>query len=190
MLSHIGVVTNISDSLAHCKAGKTVFTSLPFYHAYGLVTCVWVNMLNGAHMYVNGNLKMMLRDMRAAQAESLCSVPLIMETIYRRVWEAIEEAGKKEQVEKLIRLNLFLKKFGLSFQTGKLKAAKEKFFGPLHIVSCGGAHISKKYARSWIFLASVSFRDMELQSVLLSFLLTAISPLRWVPLATCSLILT
>lgn len=144
MLSHIGVVTNISDSLAHCKAGKTVFTSLPFYHAYGLVTCVWVNMLNGAHMYVNGNLKMMLRDMRAAQAESLCSVPLIMETIYRRVWEAIEEAGKKEQVEKLIRLNLFLKKFGLSFQTGKLKAAKEKFFGPLHIVSCGGAHISKK----------------------------------------------
>ena len=144
MLSQIGVVTNISDSLAHVKAGKTVFTSLPFYHTYGLVTCVWVNMLNGAHMYVNGNLKTMIRDLRAAQAESLCSVPLIMEAIYRQIWEKIEESGKKEQVKKVIRLNLFLKKFGLSFQTGKLRAAKESFFGPLHIVSCGGAHISKQ----------------------------------------------
>lgn len=144
MLSHIGVVTNISDSLAHVKAGKTVFTALPFYHTYGLVTCVWVNLLNGAHLYINGNLKTMLRDMRAAQAESLCAVPLIMETIYRQIWAKIEAAGKKEQVQKIIRINRWLNKIGLSFQTQKLRAIKESFFGPLHIVSCGGAHISRR----------------------------------------------
>lgn len=144
MLSHVGAVTNICDSLSHVSCGKTVFTSLPFYHTYGLLTCVFTNMLNGSHMFLNGNIKTLFRDLMAARAESICAVPIIMETIHAQIWAKLEQAGKAEEVRKLIDLNLFLRHFGLSFGTKKLREIKEKAFGPMFIVPCGGAHISKQ----------------------------------------------
>lgn len=71
MLSEVGILTNAADSMRLVGVGATVFTSLPFYHTYGL-TCSVINMLlHGSTVGVNGSLKTMMRDLKAFAPETM-----------------------------------------------------------------------------------------------------------------------
>jgi len=142
MLSQSAILTNASDALANVAIGERAFTSLPFYHTYGL-TCSVLSMLIGrAHLYINGNLKTVMRDIHLAKPHTMLTVPLMLETIYAKMWQTAEEAGKAKGLRKLLDLKKNL--YALGFRTpGKtLDALREKCFGTIKLVICGGAHMN------------------------------------------------
>lgn len=144
MLSQSAILTNASDALANVAIGDVAFTSLPFYHTYGF-TCSVLSMLIGkAHLYINGNLKTVMRDIQLARPHTMLTVPLMLETIYARLWMTAEETGRAKALRKLLDIKKVM--FSLGFKTpGKtLDALREKCFGTIRLIICGGAHMSSE----------------------------------------------
>ena len=142
MLSEVGILTNAADSMRLVAVGATVFTSLPFYHTYGL-TCSVINMLlHGSTVGVNGSLKTMMRDLKTFAPETMMAVPLIVETLHQNIWRTLRKQGKEEAVLKYIKLFQLGRKFNITLHPAFLQPIREAFGGHLSLIICGGAHLS------------------------------------------------
>ncbi len=142
MLSQEAILTNAADAIANVTIGSIVFTSLPFYHTYGMNCAVIAMLLSGAHVFINGNLKTVMRDLQLSQANTMLTVPLMLETIHSKMWLSAEESGKSEGLRKLLKIRKFLLKLGIKKNFKKLDQLRQKCFGTLDLVICGGAHMS------------------------------------------------
>lgn len=152
MLSHGAILTNASDALANVAIGKVAFTSLPFYHTYGL-TCSVLSMLIGkAHLYINGNLKTVMRDIQLANPHTMLTVPLLLETIHNKLWANAEEKGKTQSLKSLFKLLEFQNKFGIRRVGKKAAAIREQCFGTIELIICGGAHMNADIMREFGYL--------------------------------------
>lgn len=141
MLSQKALLTNAADAIANVAVGSRTFTSLPFYHTYGLTCSVIAMLLAGTHLYINGNLKTVMRDIHLAKAHTLLTVPLMLETIHSKIWLAAEENGKADGLRKLLRLRKFLFSLGIKKSGKTLDALREKSVGSIRLIICGGAHM-------------------------------------------------
>lgn len=144
MLSQEAILTNASDAIANVTIGSVVFTSLPFYHTYGLNCAVFAMLLSGAHVFINGNLKTVMRDLQLSKANTMLTVPLMLETIHNKMWLTAEETGKADGLRLLLKLRKFLLSIGIKKNFKKLEQLREKCFGTLDLVICGGAHMSSE----------------------------------------------
>ena len=152
MLSHGAILTNASDALANVAIGNVAFTSLPFYHTYGL-TCSVLSMLIGkAHLYINGNLKTVMRDIQLSNPHTMLTVPLMLETIHNKLWLTAEETGNTQGLKSLLKLKELQHKFGIRTCGKKVDSIREKCFGTIKLIICGGAHMSADIMREFGYL--------------------------------------
>lgn len=142
LLSHEAVLTNASDALANVAIGKVAFTSLPFYHTYGLTCSVLSMLIGGAKLYINGNLKTVMRDIHLAEPHTMLTVPLMLETIHRNLWQNAEDTGKASGLRKLLKLRRMTQALGVKKCCKTLAAVREKCFGKIKLIICGGAHMN------------------------------------------------
>lgn len=142
MLSHEAILTNASDALANVAIGEVAFTSLPFYHTYGLTCSVLSMLIGGAKLYINGNLKTVMRDIKLAGPHTMLTVPLMLEAIHRGLWQSAQESGKADGLRKLLKLRGLLMRLGVKKCGKTLDGVREKCFGKIRLIICGGAHMN------------------------------------------------
>lgn len=152
MLSHKAILTNAADAMANVKVGKTVFTALPFYHTYGLTCAVIDMLLVGSHVYINGSMKAMMRDLMLAQPHTMLTVPLVLETIHNRLWATAEDNGKAESLRKLLKIKKAMYAVGLKKPGKILDALRQKVLGNVRIIICGGAHMNPEISEEFAYL--------------------------------------
>ena len=152
MLSHKAILTNAADAMANVKVGKTVFTALPFYHTYGLTCAVIDMLLVGSHVYINGSMKTMMRDLMLAQPHTMLTVPLVLETIHNRLWATAEDNGKAESLRKLLKIKKAMYAVGLKKPGKILDALRQKVLGNVRIIICGGAHMNPEISEEFAYL--------------------------------------
>lgn len=152
LLSHRAILTNASDALANVTIGDVAFTSLPFYHTYGM-TCSVLSMLIGkAHLFINGNLKTVMRDIQLANPHTMLTVPLMLETIYSKIWITAEETGKVKQLKTLFELKKLQFSLGIRKSGKTLDALRKKCFGTIRLIICGGAHMSSEIMEKFEYM--------------------------------------
>ncbi|MBE6895663.1 MAG: hypothetical protein E7477_01060 [Ruminococcaceae bacterium] len=152
MLSQEAILTNASDALANVSIGEVAFTALPFYHTYGL-TCSVLSMLIGkAHLYINGNIKTVMRDIQLANPHTMLTVPLMLETIHSNMWVAVNASGKADKLKKLLNIRKFLLSVGIKKNFKVLDSLREKCFGSIRLIICGGAHMSRNIMEEFFSL--------------------------------------
>lgn len=142
MLSQEAILINASDAVSNVAIGQRVFTSLPFYHTYGLTCAVFAMLIADGHLFINGNLKTVMRDIQLSKANTLLTVPLMLETIHNKMWASAEESGKANALRKLLKVRKFLLRLGIKKNFKALDRVREKCFGTLDMVICGGAHMN------------------------------------------------
>lgn len=86
MLSHYNLLINVYGQNIYVKKHDKVFTHLPFYHTYGMSASVLNSLQSGEHLYINGNLKTVMRDLQLANPDTLLTVPLMLENISNQIW--------------------------------------------------------------------------------------------------------
>ena len=152
MLSQSAILTNASDALANVSIGERAFTSLPFYHTYGLTCSVLSMLIPGTHLYINGNMKTVMRDLQLAKAHTLLTVPLMLETIHSKIWLNAEENGKAEALKKLFWLKKLMFALGYKKSGKTLDAIREKTLGTIKLIICGGAHMSSEIMEEFHYM--------------------------------------
>lgn len=146
-LTHRNLLQNAGAAVATVDLGGSIFTGLPFYHAYGLNCGVFCSLLKGARLTINGNLRTMMRDMTLAQAKTLVAVPLMLEAVYQAAWAQIRRDGREEAVNSLLKRYFALKKVGIQYARAERMKLRDTYFGSLRLSVCGGAHVNAEISR-------------------------------------------
>ena len=152
MLSQYAILTNASDALANVAVGSRTFTSLPFYHTYGLTCSVLSMLIPGTHLYINGNLRTVMKELQMAKPHTLLTVPLMLETIHSKIWLSAEESGKAEGLKNLLKLKKIQHAVGLKNSGKTLDAIREKTVGTIKLLICGGAHMSREIMEEFMYM--------------------------------------
>lgn len=150
MLSQQAILTNASDALANVRIGERTFTSLPFYHTYGLTCSVLSMLIPGSHLFINGNLKTVMRDLQLSRADTLLTVPLMLEMIHGKMWNTAEESGNAAKLNSLFSITKFLRMLGIRKPGKVLESIKEKCFGNIDLIICGGAHMNQEIMEQFL----------------------------------------
>jgi len=149
MLSQGGILQNVSDTGPYVRLHERVFSSLPFYHAYGINTAVMNSFIRGCHLYINGDLKTTMRDLQLAKPGSMLTVPLMVEAIHNQIWLTAEKAGKANSLKTLMTVARLCKALHLPIHFKTFDALRAKISDSLELIICGGAHLSREIAEEF-----------------------------------------
>ena len=149
MLGHKAILHNAADAIREVEAGSKVYSSLPFYHSYGMTGAVLDTLVRGAEIYINGNLKTMMRDLHLSCAYSMITVPLMIKTLERQLWLTAEKEGKAKKLKSLLNICKTLKKMHLPYRNKVLDDIRKKMVGDIQVIICGGAYLEKELCETF-----------------------------------------
>lgn len=143
MLSHRNICFNLSEmcQMIYFDKNDTFLSVLPLHHAYECVCGFLCPMYRGATVILLGTLRHIMRNMQETKPTVLLCVPILIETIYKKIWESIRNHGQEPKTRTVIKLTN-----ALPTEAGRLLAKKKSlstihhsFGGKLRLVITGGA---------------------------------------------------
>ncbi|MBI4468520.1 MAG: AMP-binding protein [Acidobacteria bacterium] len=151
MLSHRNLATSIMDTCrsVYVDERDRFLSVLPLHHTYECTCGFLVPLYRGATISYGEHLRRLAENLVETRSTVLLGVPLLFETIYKKIMEAISERGEgrfkfgmgiANLTEALLRLNL--RKF--IFRT-----VHQRFGGHLRLLICGGAAVNPRVARGF-----------------------------------------
>ena len=144
MLSHKNI---LASAIASGRAiqGTHAIGFLPMNHTFAWASALFLSNAFHAWGYICPSLKTIGQDMKDYHPENMAGVPILVETIYKTIWREAEKKGKKEKLEKGIKISNFLAKFGIDVRKKLFKDVLEGLGGELDYIVIGGAYMDPKY---------------------------------------------
>ncbi|MBE6648967.1 MAG: hypothetical protein E7614_05550 [Ruminococcaceae bacterium] len=112
---------------------------LPYHHAYEATAELIIIFGAGLSIMINDSLRTLLPNLKKQRPTEMLIVPLYAESFYRRIWDKIDEGGKRGTIEKAIKISRALLKVGIDLRKVLFKQIHETFGGELKCLICGGA---------------------------------------------------
>lgn len=148
MLSHDNIMSNIID-MQNCEkfyVSDVNMAFLPLHHSFGLVG-VLVFMASGASSVFCDGLKYITKNLAEYGVTVFVGVPLLVENMYKKVWQKI----RKEGMESKVNLGLKLAKLPLlssvAFRRKIFAKIIEGLGGSLRLIICGAASLLPETAK-------------------------------------------
>lgn len=150
MLSHRNICFNLYQMCKMIYIGTDdVFLSvLPMHHCYE-TTCGFLCPLSrGATVAFASNLLRLADDMKTIRPTVMLCVPLLPETLHRRIQEIVLRFGMEEDVRSAVRMTGALRpeKVRLAMKRKVFSAIHQSFGGRLRLLISGGASLDPKIA--------------------------------------------
>ena len=128
MLSHRNICFNLSEmcQMIDITPDDTFLSVLPLHHVYECTCSFLCSLYRGSCVAFTENLLLLTRNMREVSPTIILCVPMLLETLYKKIWEYIRKHKLEKKVNSIIR-------FTNALPTEKLRAAaKRKLFAKLH----------------------------------------------------------
>lgn len=152
MLSHKNITANVYNMSKYVEIQQPGMglSVLPMHHSYEMTCHIFTGCYQGMCIAICEGLKHIQKNMKESQATVMLGVPLVFETMHKRVWKQVESAGRKDTMQKMVNLS---KKFRLYNKP----AVVRKIFGQLHqsignhmnLFIAGGAAINPDVIRDY-----------------------------------------
>lgn len=143
MLSHRNLCFTLSEmcSMIRFDANDTFLSVLPLHHVYETSCGFLCPMYCGASVVLIGTLRHIMANMQETHPTVLLCVPLIIETIYRKLWENIRAQGQEKKTRAVIGATNALPTEAARFSAKRklLSRIHRSFGGKLRMVISGGA---------------------------------------------------
>lgn len=159
MLSHGNIVEDVmaSPTLLKVVPEDVFFSVLPLHHTYEC-TCGFLEPLyRGASIAYCEGLKYIVKNLSEARPTIFLGVPLIFESLYKKIRQNIKKSGKAEALKKIIAINRRTKKIGIDLAPIFFKQVQSLFGGRMRTLICGGAAIDPEVLQG--------FRDFGINAV-------------------------
>jgi long-chain acyl-CoA synthetase len=153
MLSHKNICSNIMSVSASVRmdSNDSVLSILPLHHTYECTAGFLTMIYNGATITFNEGLKHIGKNLKEAQPTILILVPLILESMYNKIWE---QASKNKSLKFKLKAGLFIsnllyKGLKIDIRRKLFKSIIDNVGGKLRLVISGAAALDPDVARGF-----------------------------------------
>ena len=143
MLSHKNIAANVYNmsKFVNITGDWTGLSVLPMHHTYELTCHVFTSIYQGCCIAICEGLKYIVKNMAESQATLMLGVPLIFESMHKKVWRQAETSGKAEKMRKAIQLSKTLGKFNIKATKRLFKSVHQAMGGNMRMFISGAAAI-------------------------------------------------
>jgi long-chain acyl-CoA synthetase len=152
MLSHRNIAENLMamSSMLNIVPDDVFLSVLPLHHTYENTCGFLCPHYRGAAVAYCEGLRHIVKNLQEAKATVMLGVPLIYESIYKRIWD---QAAKNPKLLKKLKFGLklsgFLRKFGINITKKLFAPIHNNFGGNIRIFISGAAGIDPEVARGF-----------------------------------------
>lgn len=146
MLTHRNIASNCSSA---CRAhtGRHAIGFLPLNHTYAWVSALFSSYILTEWGYLCDGIGNIQGDLNKYHPYNFSGVPLVVETIYERIWKTARKTGREEILKKGLKISNFLMKLGIDRRRKIFKTIIDNLGGNLNMIVCGGANLDPKYEK-------------------------------------------
>lgn len=143
MLSHKNITANVYNmsKFVSVKDDDVGLSVLPMHHTYELTCHVFTAIFQGCCIAICEGLKYMVKNMAESKATVMLGVPLIFESMHKKVWKKAESGGKAEKMRSAVQLAKKLEKFNIKSMKKLFKAVHQAMGGNMKLFISGAAGI-------------------------------------------------
>lgn len=154
MLCHRNIchVIKATSQIVKLKEGARSLSLLPIHHTFESSIGIMTVLYQGGSIAFYEGLKYILKNMQEAKVSILVGVPLIVESIYSKIWKEAEKSGKAKLLKKVVRLNKSLRAIGIDKRDKIFRSVRKNFGGNFDLVICGAAALSPNILRGFVDL--------------------------------------
>lgn len=172
MLSQNNICSNIMamNSMIDIRSDDIFLSFLPLHHTYECTCGFLTPLYRGAAIAYCEGLRHITRNLKEAKATMMLSVPLLFESMYKRIWDqASKKPGMSAKMKAALKMSNFLRGvFGIDLRKKLFKQLHEMLGGNIRLFISGAAAIDP--------IAAKGFRDFGID-FLQGYGLTECSPI-------------
>ena len=150
MLSHKNIASNIY-AMTKCediRSSDTNIAFLPFHHTFGCTGILMFLSLGATNVFCDG-LRHIQKNLVEYKVSTFVCVPLLIESIYKKIWQEIEKTNQTKKVKFGITLSKILLKIGIDIRPKLFKPIISKLGGKIRMVISGASGIDPKVAEGF-----------------------------------------
>ncbi len=150
MLSQNNIASNVYSMqlVEDIRKEDTNIAFLPFHHVFGS-TCMIVMLAYGVNTVFPDGLRYIADNLKEYKVSIFVGVPLLIETIYKRIEQGVAKKGKTKIVNMAKKISNLLLKFHIDIRKKLFKEIIDELGGHLRFVISGGAPLDKKVAKGF-----------------------------------------
>ncbi|MBP3596743.1 MAG: AMP-binding protein [Clostridia bacterium] len=158
MLSNRNLAENVNAATAYVQLYHTdrTLSILPLHHCYESTIGFLYIISQGASIAVCEGLKYIVPNLQEAKPTAILAVPLLVESLYKKINEKIIKSKKDKIVNTMISVTNGLKNLGIDVKRKVFKEIYDNLGGNLRIIVSAAAPIDKK-AGEWIENIGITF---------------------------------
>ena len=145
MLSQKNITSNIMGMAKMSKMypDDVLLSFLPLHHTFECTITFLYGFYSGATIAFCDGLKYIAKNLQEYQISVFVAVPLVLETIYKKIQKGIKDQGKEKLVNVMTKIANFLLKFGIDIRRKIFKSVLNQLGGKLRIAYFGAAAMDK-----------------------------------------------
>jgi long-chain acyl-CoA synthetase len=153
MLSHKNLVTDIMSvcSVLYIDDTDSTLCLTPLHHTYACTTSFLLMLYNGCRISFIEGLKHIAKNMKETSPTILLAVPLLLEAMYKKVWDTINKQKNAAKVAKLGMLasDTAFNLLGIDIRRKLFKQVHENIGGKVRLIISGAAAIDPAVSRGF-----------------------------------------
>ena len=145
MLSQYNICSNLSAIAEFVKVypTDTLLSFLPIHHTFECTITFLFGLYNGATVAFCDGLKYIQKNLAEYKVSVFVAVPLVLETMYKKILKAIDEKGKTRLINIMSKISNILLKCKIDLRKILFKQILDNFGGNLRVVFYGAAPMNK-----------------------------------------------
>ena len=158
MLNNRNLAENINAVSAYVKLYPIdmLFSVLPLHHCYESTIGFLLPMATGASVAICEGLRYIVPNLQEAHPTAILTVPLLVESLYKKINEKIVKSKKDKIVNTMISVTNALKGAGIDIKKKVFKEIYDNLGGKLRIIVSAAAPIDKKVG-NWLDDIGITF---------------------------------
>lgn len=143
MLSHHNISFNLTEMCQMIYIGPedTFLSVLPLHHEYECTCGFLCQIYRGSTIAYCEGLRYIMKNMKEVHPTMILCVPLLIETMYHKIWANIRKNGMEKMVKKALAASNASRKIGIDLRKKLFSEIHETFGGKLRMMIAGGAAV-------------------------------------------------
>ena len=158
MINNRNLAENINavSTYVYLDKNDRLFSVLPLHHTYESSIGFLLPFANGASIAICQGLKYIVPDLQETKPTAIIAVPLLIESIYKKINKTIEKSKKTGLVNSMIHVTNGLKSIGVDVKRKVFNDIYENLGGNIRIIVSAAAPIDAKVGK-WLQNIGICF---------------------------------